>query len=373
MADRNTNLDYEMMQQALDSALLAEGWTTPNPLVGAVVCQSGQVVATGYHARCGEAHAERIALDQAGEAARGGTLYVTLEPCCHHGRTPPCVERVLESGVSRVVIGMVDPNPLVAGQSIERLKAAGVSVEVGVLENEVRRINQPFLSAVLRQRPWMVAKYAMTLDGKMATSVGHSQWISGPESRGLVHDLRARFSAIMVGYRTALLDNPSLNSRRPHAPEPHQPVRIVMGGEASLPGELELAKTAREQPVWHLVADSKRFLSQPADGVREIPVAVNPESGAFDLTALMEILHVEGIDGVLVEGGSVLLGRLESAELLDEIYCFVAPKVLNDRAANSPFAGDKPKRSISESRCLSESHVHQIGDDALIHGYYQLL
>ncbi|MBW7939617.1 MAG: bifunctional diaminohydroxyphosphoribosylaminopyrimidine deaminase/5-amino-6-(5-phosphoribosylamino)uracil reductase RibD, partial [Candidatus Omnitrophica bacterium] len=220
----NPETDIGYMRMALSLAERGIGWTSPNPMVGAVVVRDGKAIAEGYHPRCGEAHAERIALEKAGGQAVGATLYVTLEPCAHHGKTPPCLDCVLASGVARVVVAMEDPNPLVHGKSIQALRDNGIEVAVGICEKEARVLNYPFLSSMLRQRPWVTLKYAMTLDGKIATSTGDSKWVSGEESRAGVQDIRRRHRAILVGFRTALTDDPLLTCRETGDPPPRQPL-----------------------------------------------------------------------------------------------------------------------------------------------------
>ena len=244
--------DLFWMRRALAEAERGRGAVEPNPLVGAVVVREGRPVGVGHHARFGGPHAEVVALEAAGAAARGATLYVTLEPCCHHGKTPPCTEAVLAAGIRRVVAAMTDPFPKVAGGGFARLAAAGLEVESGLLETEARRLNAPYLKRLATGRPYVIAKWAMTLDGKTATASGDSRWISGPRSRALVHELRGRMDAILVGIGTALADDPQLTAR---PPGPRRAARVVLDSAARLPPDSRLARTAREIPVWVAVTE----------------------------------------------------------------------------------------------------------------------
>src|SRR5229473_850735 len=244
--------DEKWMARALELAEKGRGYVEPNPLVGAVIVHDGKVVGEGWHESFGKPHAEINALAKAGEAARGAALYVTLEPCCHHGKTPPCTEAILRAGVLRVVAAMKDPFPAVAGQGVARLRQAGVVLEMGLMENEARRLNAPYLKLISTGRPYVHAKWAMTLDGKIATRTGDSKWISGEMSRRHTHELRGRMDAIIVGIGTVLADNPSLTVR---PPGPRVPVRVVLDSRGRLPESCQLAMTARETPVLVVAAD----------------------------------------------------------------------------------------------------------------------
>jgi diaminohydroxyphosphoribosylaminopyrimidine deaminase/5-amino-6-(5-phosphoribosylamino)uracil reductase len=361
------SVDERAMRRALELAEKGAGWVSPNPMVGAVVLKGEEILAEGYHAKFGGDHAERIALDRAGEAARGATLYVTLEPCCHHGKTPPCLDRVLESGVSRVVIAMEDPNPLVAGGSIRTLRGKGIQVEVGVCEDQARKLNLPFRSHIERKRPWVTLKYAMTLDGRIATRSGDSRWISNEASRRIAHELRRRNRGVVVGYHTALRDNPSLTCRLECDPPPRQPIRIVLGGKESLPEDSVLVRTASEVPTLH-VADRDAQLPHSQCDVERVAVS-SASDGTLSLAELLTELHERDIDGLLVEGGGRTLAAFLSAGLADEVYAFVAPKILNDTRALAPFQGNQARLSMGEALSLSSVEVREIEGDALIHGY----
>ncbi len=362
--------DIRMMRRALELAGHGMGWTSPNPMVGAVVCRGDEIISEGYHHRCGEAHAERIALDLASQRARGGTLYVTLEPCAHHGRTPPCLDRVLESGVARVVAAMQDPSPYVNGHSFKVLREMGVSVDVGICEEEARRLNLPFLSNVLRNRPWVTLKYAMTLDGRISTSSGDSKWISGEESRRYVQEIRRRNRAILVGYRTLAVDDPLLTCRIESDPPPRQPMRIVLGGVGPLPSKCQIAVTSSKFPAMHVLSGkrSRGPLNEPS----QVEGVVLPGTKPV-LEELMDLLHQRDIDSLLVEGGAQTLAGFLDAGLVDEVYAFVAPKIVGDSEALSPFPGSSGIQAMADARCLQGVTVTQIGQDVLIHGYLTVL
>ena len=268
--------DVFWMRRALAEAERGRGGVEPNPLVGAVVVHEGRAVGVGHHARFGGPHAEVVALEAAGVAARGATLYVTLEPCCHQGKTPPCTEAVLAAGIRRVVAAMTDPFPKVAGGGFARLEAAGLEVESGLLDTEARRLNAPYLKRLATGRPYVTAKWAMTLDGKTATASGDSRWISGPRSRMLVHELRGRMDAILVGIGTALADDPQLTAR---PPGPRRAARVVLDSAGTAPPDSRLARTAREIPVWVAVTERAGAIAarrSPRSAARSLR---SPEAG----------------------------------------------------------------------------------------------
>ena len=328
------NNDTYFMQLALDLARQGEGRVEPNPMVGAVVVKEGQVVGQGYHQQFGGPHAEVHALAAAGEKARGATMYVTLEPCCHTGKTPPCSEAVLRAGIARVVVAVGDPFPQVAGGGLAQLRAAGVECEVGVLEAEARQLLAPYLKLVTTGKPWVIAKWAMTLDGKIATHTGSSQWITSPASRGVVHQVRGRLDAIVVGSRTVLADDPLLTAR---PPGPRVATRIVLG---DLSPDSQLARTIDQAPVmvvrrkpddageydWLVAAGGELFVADAADRVSQI-------------RQLLDELGRRRMTNVLFEGGGQVLGALFDAGAVDEVHAFVAAKIVGGDGAPSPIAG----------------------------------
>lgn len=371
MPEAWTDEDRRMMSRALELAERGVGWTSPNPMVGAVVVRNGEIVGEGFHPRVGYPHAEPIALDQAGTSAEGATLYVTLEPCAHHGRTPPCLDRVVASRVARVVIAMEDPDPRTSGKSIDTLRQKGMEVSVGLLESEARRLNQPFLSSVLRSRPWVTLKYAMTLDGRIAVASGDSRWISNQASRSVVHDLRRRRRAILVGWRTYLVDDPQLNVRGDFDPSPRQPLRIVLGGGEGLKCNSNLARTTEDSPVLHVLPQGAAA-SEP-EGVESIELEAPEPFSREGVSSLLEMLHNREIDSLLVEGGARTLTAFFEADVVDEIYVFVAPRILDDAAAVSPFVGARLRESIAESRALLDVEITPLEGDVLIHGWLNRL
>jgi len=351
--------DKKYMERALELARRGRPW--PNPFVGAVVVKDGEIVGEGYHPKAGESHAEVYALAAAGERARGATLYVTLEPCCHTGRTPPCTEAILSAGVARVVVATADPNPCVCGRGLERLKQSGLEVEVGVLSHEARQQNEVFFHAMEKRRPHFTLKLAQSLDGKIATKTGASRWITGKKAREWVHQLRDRSQAIMVGSGTVRADDPLLNTR---LPEGHDPIRIIVDTEASLSLEARLWTVASpvivaagEGAPWSRVEGLKR---------RGAQVLLLPrKEGKVDLNALSAALFEEGITDVLVEGGAALAGSMLSQGLVDKFYLFVAPMVIGGQAAPGAIGGpgwdnleECPRFRLESSR--------QIGIDLLL-------
>ncbi len=355
------------MQHALALAARGLGSVEPNPPVGAVIVDDvGQCLGEGWHQRYGGPHAEVHALEQAGSSARGATLYVTLEPCCHFGKTPPCSQAVIAAGVKRVVIAMSDPNPRVAGEGIAELKAAGIEVEVGLCEAEARALTAPFVRWMTERRPWLHAKWAMTLDGKIASRTGHSQWISGPESRAKVHELRGRMDAIIVGIGTVLADDPLLTAR---PPGPRTATRMVIDPQARMPLTSQLVQTAREAPVLWLVADHltpDHTAAIEAAGVERLSLPHDNQHG-FPLKGLLSILGQRSMTHVLIEGGGKLLGRVFDAGLIDEYHIFIAPKLIGGAEAPSPLGGIGGEW-IPNTPSLLHPTIVTVGEDVYIHG-----
>jgi diaminohydroxyphosphoribosylaminopyrimidine deaminase/5-amino-6-(5-phosphoribosylamino)uracil reductase len=359
--------DADWMRRALELAERGRGAVEPNPLVGAVVVREGRVVGEGWHQRYGEAHAEVHALAAAGDAARGATLYVTLEPCCHHGKTPPCTDAVLRAGVGRVVAAMSDPFPQVSGTGAAILRAAGVAVEVGPCEAEARRLNAPYLTLLGKGRPYVHAKWAMTLDGKIATRTGDSKWISGPAARRLVHDLRGRVDGVLVGVGTALADDPRLTAR---PPGPRTAARVVLDSRCRLPPTSALATTAREIPV--IVAATAAAPAGRAEALRaagcEVLTLPADADGRADVTALLAELGRRRWTNLLVEGGGGVFGSLRDADCIDEVHVFVAPRLAGGADAPGPVGGRGVDR-IAEATALPEWRVEVIEGDVLLHGW----
>ncbi len=359
--------DIEFLRRAMTLAQCGEGAVNPNPLVGALIVRDDCVVAQGYHARYGDLHAERNAFrdaDTRGVDCVGATMYVTLEPCCHHGKQPPCTEAIIEHKIARVVVGLLDPNPLVAGKGIEILKNADIEVEVidqeSELAQEMKFQNRVFLRFITTKRPWIVAKYAMTLDGKICTHTGDSQWISGTNSRQRVHRLRKAHTAILCGIGTVLTDDPMLNTRIEGEPSARNPIRIVMDRHLRIPLDCQLVRTANESRtiVVYQEADSST-----------IPTLNNAGVETWQCSSLDEMLQRAGeakIDSILIEGGGIINEAFLREGLIDEVYAFIAPKLVGGAEAKTPVEGQGFAR-LCDALQLKTIGVDQIGEDILIH------
>ncbi|MBI2808646.1 MAG: bifunctional diaminohydroxyphosphoribosylaminopyrimidine deaminase/5-amino-6-(5-phosphoribosylamino)uracil reductase RibD [Planctomycetes bacterium] len=321
------------MRRALALAERGRGHVEPNPLVGAVVVRDEIVVGEGWHAKFGEAHAEINALMQAGEAARGSTVYVTLEPCCHHGKTPPCTEALVRAGVARVVAALEDPFPKVAGQGAAQLRAAGIPIEFGVGAESARRQNAPYFKLLAAGRPYVHAKWAMSLDGKIATRSGDSRWISNEASRRRVHDLRGRMDAIVVGIGTALADDPLLTAR---PAGPRMPTRVVLDSTGRLPLASQLVRTAREIPTLIVTSHPAPKLIEAGCEVLTVP---GERGGKPDVLQMLTDFGQRRWTNLLVEGGAGVLGAFFDARSVDEVHLFVAPKLIGGAGAKTPVAG----------------------------------
>ena len=327
------------MRRALHLATLGEGFVEPNPMVGAVVVDDHlQLLGEGFHQRFGGPHAEVIALRQAGERARGATLYVTLEPCCHQGQTPPCTAAVLAAGIKRVLVAAGDPFPAVAGQGVAQLRAAGVLVETGLLAAEAVQLTAPFRTLLQHQRPFVIAKWAMSLDGKLAAHTGVSKWISNAAARTIVHQLRGRMDGILVGIGTVLADDPLLTAR---PTGPRLATRIVLDSQARLPLTSQLVRTARQTPVLVFVtptAPVERIAALQSAGVEVISVSADVRQRP-DLSECLRALGRRRLTNVLVEGGSAVLGEFFDRQLIDELQIFIAPLLIGGQGASSPLGG----------------------------------
>ena len=351
------------MRRALRLAARAQGRTAPNPMVGSVVVANGDIVGEGYHRRAGEPHAEVNALRAAGHRSRGGTLYVTLEPCCHHGRTPPCTDAILAAGVRRVVAAMQDPFPKVSGGGFAILRQAGIDVQSGVLEAEARALNRAYLKVVETGLPWVTLKMAMTLDGKIATRTGDSRWITGEPARRYVHRLRDRHDAVLIGIGTARADDPLLTARVRGA---RNPVRVVVDTRAELPRDSMLAATARETPTWIVTAAGHAAADLAEKGVE---VLQTPTVGTrIDLEAALRELVRRNLHSVLCEGGAELSAALLEQGLVDEVLWFIAPKLVGGRKAPGPVGGEGAEKMAGALE-LADVRYQRIGSDLLIRGY----
>ena len=373
MADPKTQRDETWMQRAIDLARKGEGCVEPNPMVGCVIVKDEKCIAQSWHKKFGEAHAEVNAIQSASASVAGSTAYVTLEPCSHSGKTGPCVDAIIEAKIARVVIAVTDPNPKVAGQGIERLKSAGIEVTTGVLEDQAREVLSPYLKFTQRNKPWVIAKWAMTIDGKIATASQDSEWISNDQSRHLVHCLRARVDAIMVGSATAQSDNPNLTVRLPGVEEeldfePRVPLRIVFDSKATTAVVSNLVKTASEIPTLIAVGpqhDTKQVARYVEHGVE---IFIGESLSHHDrMVELLMHLGTRGITNLMVEGGGKLLGLLNDLGEIDEIHSFIGPKLLGGFHAVTPVTGLDRNR-IAEALELKLQTAQRVGEDVyLVH------
>ena len=354
------------MRRAL--RLAKKGRTSPNPMVGAVVVRGSEIVAEGFHPKAGEPHAEIFALNRAGDAAKGAVLYVTLEPCCHFGRTPPCTESIIEAGISKVVAAMADPNPKVAGKGFKRLQEAGIETEVGMLETEARRLNEAFVKYITTGLPFFRLKMASTLDGKIATHTGDSRWITGPAARKRVHQMRRDADAVLIGIGTLLKDDPELTVR--HVSADTQPIRIIVDSSAKTP----LSARIFESPGKIIIAVTKaadeikrRKLEER--GARILSLESADTAGKYaDLTDLARKLAKMGIINILVEGGGEITAGFIDAGLADAVSFFIAPKIIGGRNAPSPVEGtglELMKNALN----VEGVRTRRYGGDICIEGY----
>lgn len=354
-----SELDRAMMQHCLTLARQASGQTAPNPLVGCLIVQDGVIVGEGFHPKAGEPHAEVFALRQAGDRAQGATLYVNLEPCNHYGRTPPCSEAVIAAGIQRVVVGMVDPDPRVSGTGIARLQQAGVEVTVGVEALACQKLNEAFVHRVLYQRPFGILKYAMTLDGKIATTTGHSAWVTSPATRSWVHQLRMGCDAVIVGGNTVRRDNPLLTSRTQPTP-----LRVVLSRSLELPLDANLWDTALAPTLVFTEAGTnsslKTFLRQRGVEVFEFET-LTPDQ-------VMQQLYAKGCLSVLWECGGVLAARAITDHSVQKILAFIAPKLIGGQTAPTPI-GDLGLTQMTQAIELQQLTWQAIGQDLLVEGY----
>ncbi|MDD2420853.1 MAG: bifunctional diaminohydroxyphosphoribosylaminopyrimidine deaminase/5-amino-6-(5-phosphoribosylamino)uracil reductase RibD [Heliobacteriaceae bacterium] len=361
--------DTDYMARALALAARGKGQTSPNPVVGCVITNGGQIVGEGYHQRAGTPHAEVHAIKQAGERARGGTLYVTLEPCAHRGRTPPCVELIIAAGIKNVVAAVADPNPLVRGQGFTRLQKAGIEVKTGVLATAATEINQPFFTWAVHRRPWVLLKWAMTLDGKIATATGDSRWVSGPVSRNQVHRWRHEFDGILVGIGTVLADDPRLTTRL-DGENGCNPVRVVVDTTARLP--LTAQVLTPEAPTVVAVgeqAPADRLAALAAKGAQVVRCPVN-SAGQVEIGFLLRQLARDGLTSLLVEGGARVHASFLQGGWADRAAVFIAPKIAGGAGAPGPVGGVGVAR-MQEAWQLRKCSLTPSGEDWLLEGVLQ--
>ena len=352
--------DY--MLRAITLAKLGNGYTAPNPMVGAVIVKNGRIIGEGYHKKCGGLHAERNAFASLTENAEGAEMYVTLEPCCHYGRTPPCTEAVIEHKISKVYIGSRDPNPLVSGKGAKKLRENGIEVIEDFMREECDALNPVFFHYITTGMPYAVMKYAMTLDGKIAAYTGRSQWITGSAAREHVHSLRGTYSAVLAGIGTVLADDPMLNCRIENA---HQPLRVVADSNLRIPVDSRLCQTAEEYPL--LIActrcDEQKKNALEALGAE---VVVLPErNGHTDLNALMKYLAQKQISSVLIEGGGELNYSALESGIVSHVCAYIAPKLMGGRTAKTPVSGIGAEHP-DNAALLKNRRITPLGDDILL-------
>ena len=369
--------DIEYMQRAIALAKKGAGFVNPNPMVGCVVVKDNEIITEGYHEYYGGLHAERNALTNTAADCKDATLYVTLEPCCHHGKTPPCTDIIIEKGIKKVVVGLLDPNPLVAGKGISILQNAGIEVVTGVEEDKIKELNKVFLKYIKTKRPYVILKTAMTLDGKIASHTGDSKWITNEKSRQLVHKLRSEMMGIVAGIGTVKADNPMLNCRLEgqqttdnRQQSVRQPIRIIVDTKASISLDSNIVKTANEYRTILAVGQQKTDNCQQSK-INELEsfnveiLQCEEKDGRVDINDLMIKLGEKGIDSLLLEGGSCLNAAFLEAGCVDEVYAFIAPKIIGGEHSKSPIGG-KGIELMKDAITFDKVEIEQIENDILI-------
>lgn len=360
-----SELDLWHMSRALELARRGEGWVEPNPMVGCVVARGDEVVGEGWHKKYGGPHAEVEALAAAGARGQGGAMYVTLEPCRHFGKTPPCTRAIIAAGISRVVCAQEDPYAEVAGRGIAELRAAGVEVQVGLMERDARELNAPYLKLATTGRPWVIAKWAMSLDGRIATAAGESQWISGPESREIVAGLRGRVDGIVVGKGTMLADDPLLTARPPGQ---RTAARVVLDRRGETPVTSQLVRTARESAVIVAAGEGAPASNRERlEGLGCEVLALPDRDVGEHWEALLNELGRRRFTNLLVEGGSRVLGTLFDLNQIDEVHVFIAPKLIGGQGALGPIGGEG-RGKLAEALRLREPRWQKAGEEMYVTG-----
>ncbi len=375
-------MDEKYMKMAIELSKKAIGHTAPNPIVGCVVVKDGEIVSTGYHEKIGGFHAERNALLKVGDEARGADLYVTLEPCCHHGKTPPCTDIIIEKGIKRVIMGAHDPNPKVDGGGIKVLEANGIEVITGVMEDECMRANEVFMHYMTAKRPFVALKYAMTLDGKIATRTGDSKWVTGEKAREHTHYLRNMYSAILVGIGTVLADDPMLNCRIDGGVDP---VRIICDNNFRLPLDSRIAKTADkiktivvgckegaagvcdEAGKTNDVAENENTKAQRMEMLSKQGIDIILLDNKNDISLLLDELYKREIDSVLIEGGCGIHGSFVDSGLVDRVYAYIAPKIVGGADALG-VVGGCGKEMMRDAFAMENIDIMRFGEDICITG-----
>ncbi len=353
------------MNLAMRLALKAKGKTYPNPMVGAVVIKNGRVIGRGFHERAGLPHAEVMALDEAGKNAKAATLYVTLEPCAHFGHTPPCVDRIIESRVKEVIVGMVDPNPINNGKGIAILKQYGIKVQVGILEDKLRRMNEVFIKYITKRMPFITVKVAESLDGRIATRTGDSKWITSDKSRGFAHRIRQDFDAIMVGVNTVLRDNPKLDAWFTKK----QPIKIVVDSQLSTPQDASIFSQGASVVIVTLPTKPGQETENREILVKKAKILEAKEKdGQINLKDMFKKLSRMGIANILIEGGGTLNGSLFDEGLVDKVMFFISPEIIGGKEAIGSVMGHGVAR-VERSIKIQDSKLRRFGEDILVEGY----
>lgn len=359
------------MKRALELAEMGWGCTNPNPLVGAVIVKDGVIISEGFHEALGSDHAEAAAIKRAGVSAAGGAMFVNLEPCSHYGRTPPCASAIIDAGIKEVTVSMVDPNPLVSGRGVKMLRDAGIKVVTGVLEEEAVSLNEIFIKHITENRPFVIAKTAMTLDGKIATVTGDSKWISGESSRIHVHRLRERVAAIMVGINTVMKDDPMLTARLGMGRNKN-PLRIIVDSRGVIPEDGGIMNSISQAGVLLATTeklDRRKETRLENKGVKV--VKVDGADGRVDLGHLMDRLNEMQIDSVLIEGGGTLISSALKERIVDKYMVFVAPFIIGGKDAPTPVEGPGIEY-IRDGLRLGRINMSRFGEDTLIEGYMRM-
>ncbi len=355
--------DIKYMQRAIELARKGAGFVNPNPMVGCVIVKDDNVIGEGYHEFYGGFHAERNAIKNCLSETNDATLYVTLEPCCHYGKTPPCTDIIIEKGITKVVVGLLDPNPLVSGKGISLLKNAGIEVVTGVLEDEIKELNKVFLKYIKTKRPYVLMKTAMTLDGKIASHIGDSKWITNEKSRNLVHRLRSEMMGVVVGIGTVNSDDPMLNCRI----DSQQPTRIIVDTKASISLDSQIVKTAKDYRTILAVCCQLSAVSK-LEQLKSFNIEIlccEEKDGHVDINDLMIKLGETGIDSLLLEGGATLNAAFLEANCVDEVYAFIAPKIIGGSNSKSPVGG-KGIDMMRDAIMLRDIDIEQFDNDVLI-------
>lgn len=363
--------DRDYMLRAIELAKNGSGWVNPNPQVGAVIVKDNRIIGEGFHERCGELHAERNAFAHLTEECNGATIYVTLEPCCHHGKQPPCTEAIVEHGIAKVVIGSRDPNPLVSGKGTQFLRGHGIEVVEDFMREECDELNDIFFHYITTGKPYVTMKYAMTLDGKIATYTGASKWITGEMARKHVHNIRARYSAIMAGIGTVLADNPMLNARcedgNSNSNGIHQPLRVIIDSNLRIPLDSAIVKSANDYKTIVACTDNasveKKALLEKS-GIKVI-ICNDVNSKSVDLVKVMEWLGEHKYDSVLIEGGGQIHEAALKSGIVNNVLAYVAPKLFGGKDAKTPVEGIGIS-TPAEAALLKLTDVTKLGDDLLL-------